>query len=98
MEFKKSPLKIYNEIMAEEHGADEVVKALERGGCAICFNYDRGYVGGRHELFSAVRQAADSSFFTLADLHLDGRVWEGQLLLVLDGSDDSDTVIKFMEE
>ena len=54
MENKKSPLLIYKEKMAEVHNPEEVKAAFDQSIYAVCFNYDRGHVGAKHELFAAI--------------------------------------------
>ncbi len=103
MEQKRSPLLIYREKMSEEHSPEEIKEAFDNSFYAVCFNYDRGHVGAKHELFSAIWKENPDVIITEADLCVistEPTVWRDQLLLIdKNGSrETANTIAKFMSE
>ena len=103
MENKKSPLLIYKEKMAEVHTPEEVKAAFDDSFYAVCFNYDRGHVGAKHELFAAIWEVNPDVIITEADLCImavEPVVWRDQLLLIdKNGNrETANTIAKFMAE
>jgi len=85
MENKKSPLLIYREKMAEVHTSEKIKSAFDESHYAVCFNYDRGHVGAKHELFAAIWEVNPDVIITEADLCImavEPVVWRDQLLLI----------------
>ena len=103
MENKKSPRLIYNEKMAEVHTPEELKTAFDSSAYAVCFNYDRGFVGAKHELFAAIWKVNPNVIITKADLYItspEPKVWRDQLLLIdKNGNKDTEnTIAKYMAE
>ena len=103
MENKKSPLLIYKEKMAEVHTPEEIKAAFDDSFYAVCFNYDRGHVGAKHELFAAIWEVNPDVIITEADLCImavEPVVWRDQLLLIdKNGNrETANTIAKFMAE
>lgn len=103
METKKSPLIIYREKMAEVHTPEEIKSAFEGSWYAVCFNYDRGYVRAKHELFAAIWEVNPEVIITEADLCIMAVkpvVWCDQLLLIdkNGNKETANTIAKFMAE
>ena len=103
MENKKSPLVVYKEKMAEVHTPEEIKVAFDDSFYAVCFNYDRGYVGAKHELFAAIWEVNPDVIITEADLCImavEPVVWRDQLLLIdKNGTKETaNTIAKFMAE
>ena len=103
MENKKSPLLVYREKMAEVHTPEEIKAAFDDSFYAVCFNYDRGHVGAKHELFAAIWEVNPDVIITEADLcvmSVEPFVWRDQLLLI-DKNGNKETanaIAKFMAE
>lgn len=103
MENKKSPLLVYREKMAEVHTPEEIKVAFDDSFYAVCFNYDRGHVGAKHELFAAIWEVNPDVIITEADLCImavEPVLWRDQLLLIdKNGNKESaNTIAKFMAE
>ena len=103
MENKKSPLLIYKEKMAEVHTPEEVKAAFDQSIYSVCFNYDRGHVGAKHELFAAIWEVNPDVIITEADLCImavEPVVWRDQLLLIdkNGNKETANTIAKFMAE
>ena len=103
MEKKKSPLIIYRKKMAEVHTPEEIKLAFDQSLYAVCFNYDRGYVRAKHELFAAIWEVNPDVIITEADLCImavEPIVWRDQLLLIdKNGTKETaNTIAKFMAE
>ena len=103
MENKKSPLLFYREKMAEVHTPEEVKAAFDQSIYAVCFNYDRGHVGAKHELFTAIWEVNPDVIITEADLCIMADapvVWRDQLLLIdkNGNKETANTIAKFMAE
>ena len=103
MENKKSPLLVYREKMAEVHTPEEVKAAFDQSHYAVCFNYDRGHVGAKHELFAAIWEVNPDVIITEADLCImavEPVVWRDQLLLIdkSGNKETANTITKFMAE
>ena len=103
MENKKSPLLIYREKMAEVHTPKEIKAAFDDSFYAVCFNYDRGHVGAKHELFAAIWEVNPDVIITEADLRImavEPVVWRDQLLLIdkNGNKETANTIAKFMAE
>ena len=103
MEPKKSPLLIYREKMAEVPTPEEVKTAFDQSHYAVCFNYDRGHVGAKHELFAAIWEVNPDVIITEADLCImavEPVVWRDQLLLIdkNGNKETANTIAKFMAE
>ena len=103
MENKKSPLLVYREKMAEVHTPEEIKFAFDDSFYAVCFNYDRGHVGAKHELFAAIWEVNPDVIIAEADLCImavDPVVWRDQLLLIdkNGNKETADTIAKFMAE
>ena len=103
METKKSPLLVYREKMAEVHTPEEIKAAFDDSFYAVCFNYDRGHVGAKHELFAAIWEVNPDVIITEADLCImadEPIVWRDQLLLI-DKNGNKETanaIAKYMAE
>jgi len=103
MENKKSPLLVYREKMAEVHTPEEIKFAFDDSFYAVCFNYDRGHVGAKHELFAAIWEVNPDVIIAEADLCImavEPIVWRDQLLLI-DKNGNKETankIAKFMAE
>ena len=103
MENKKSPLLVYREKMAEVHTPEEIKFAFDDSFYAVCFNYDRGHVGAKHELFAAIWEVNPDVIITEADLCImavEPVVWRDQLLLIdkNGNKETANTIAKFMAE
>ena len=103
MENKKSPLLVYREKMAEVHTPEEIKAAFDDSFYAVCFNYDRGHVGAKHELFAAIWEVNPDVIITEADLCImavEPVVWRDQLLLIdkNGNKETANTIAKFMAE
>ena len=103
MENKKSPLLVYREKMAEVHTPEEIKCAFDDSFYAVCFNYDRGHVGAKHELFAAIWEVNPDVIITEADLCImavESIVWRDQLLLIDQNGnkETANTIAKFMAE
>ena len=103
MENKKSPLLIYREKMAEVHTPEGIKAAFDDSFYAVCFNYDRGHVGAKHELFAAIWEVNPDVIITEADLCImavEPVVWRDQLLLIdkNGNKETANTIAKFMAE
>ena len=103
MKNKKSPLLVYREKMAEVHTPEEVKAAFDQSHYAVCFNYDRGHVGAKHELFAAIWEVNPDVIITEADLCImavEPIVWRDQLLLIdkNGNKETANTIAKFMAE
>ena len=103
MKNKKSPLLVYREKMAEVHTPEEIKAAFDDSFYAVCFNYDRGHVGAKHELFAAIWEVNPDVIITEADLCImavEPVVWRDQLLLIdKNGSKETANIIaKYMAE
>ena len=103
METKKSPLLVYREKMAEVHTPEEIKAAFDDSFYAVCFNYDRGHVGAKHELFAAIWEVNPDVIITEADLCImavEPVVWRDQLLLIDNNGnkETANTIAKFMAE
>lgn len=103
MENKKSPLLIYREKMAEVHTPEEIKAAFDDSVYAVCFNYNRGHVGAKHELFAAIWEVNPDVIITEADLCImavEPVVWRDQLLLIdkNGNKETANTIAKFMAE
>ena len=103
MENKKSPLLVYREKMAEVHTPEEIKAAFDDSFYAVCFNYDRGHVGAKHELFAAIWEVNPDVIITEADLCImavEPVVWRDQLLLIdkNGNKETANTIAKFMTE
>ena len=103
METKKSPLLVYREKMAEVHTPEEIKAAFDDSFYAVCFNYDRGHVGAKHELFAAIWEVNPDVIITEADLCImavEPVVWRDQLLLIdkNGNKETANTIAKFMAE
>jgi len=103
MENKKSPLLVYREKMAEVHTPEEIKGSFDDSFYAVCFNYDRGHVGAKHELFAAIWEVNPDVIVTEADLcimAMEPVVWRDQLLLIdkNGNKETANTIAKFMAE
>jgi len=103
MENQKSPLLIYREKMAEVHTPEEIKAAFDDSFYAVCFNYDRGHVGAKHELFAAIWEVNPDVIIAEADLCImavEPLVWRDQLLLIdkNGNKETANTIAKFMAE
>ena len=103
MENKKSPLLVYREKMAEVHIPEEIKAAFDDSFYAVCFNYDRGHVGAKHELFAAIWEVNPDVIITEAELCImavEPIVWRDQLLLIdkNGNKETANTIAKFMAE
>ena len=103
MENKKSPLLVYREKMAEVHTLEEIKAAFDDSFYAVCFNYDRGHVGAKHELFAAIWELNPDVIITEADLCImavEPVIWRDQLLLIdkNGNKETANTIAKFMAE
>ena len=103
MENKKSPLLIYKEKMAEVHTPEDVKAAFDDSFYAVCFNYDRGHVVAKHELFTAIWEVNPDVIIAEADLCIMADapvVWRDQLLLIdkNGNKETANTIAKFMAE
>ena len=103
MENKKSPLLVYREKMEEVHTPEEIKAAFDDSFYAVCFNYDRGHVGAKHELFAAIWEVNPDVIITEADLCIMADapvVWRDQLLLIdkNGNKETANTIAKFMAE
>ena len=103
MENKKSPLLVYREKMKEVHTPEEVKSAFDDSFYAVCFNYDRGHVGAKHELFAAIWEVNPDVIITEAELCImavEPIVWRDQLLLIdkNGNKETANTIAKFMAE
>ena len=103
MENKKTPLLVYREKMAEVHTPEEIKAAFDDSFYAVCFNYDRGHVGAKHELFAAIWEVNPDVIITEADLCImavEPIVWRDQLLLIdkNGNKETANTIAKFMAE
>ena len=103
MESPKSPLLVYREKMAEVHTPDEIKSAFDESHYAVCFNYDRGHVGAKHELFAAIWEVNPDVIITKTDLCVmstESAVWRDQLLLIdKNGTKETaNTIAKYMAE
>lgn len=103
MKNKKSPLLVYREKMAEVHTPEEIKAAFDQSHYAVCFNYDRGHVGAKHELFAAIWEVNPDVIITEADLCImaaEPIVWRDQLLLIdkNGNKETANTIAKFMAE
>ncbi len=103
MENRKSPLRICKEKMSVVHTTDEIKSAFDSSFYSVCFNYDRGYSGARHELFAAIWEVNPDVIITTSDLVIMSDkvvIWRDQLLLIdKNGNrETADTIIRFMEE
>ena len=103
MENKKSPLLVYREKMAEVHIPEEIKAAFDDSFYAVCFNYDRGHVGAKHELFAAIWEVNPDVIIAEADLCImavEPVVWRDQLLLIDQNGnkETANTIAKFMAE
>lgn len=103
MENQKSPLLIYQEKMAEEHTPEEIKAAFDDSFYAVCFNYDRGHVRAKHELFAAIWEVNPGVIITEADLcimSVEPVVWRDQLLLIdkKGTKETANTIAKYMAE
>jgi hypothetical protein len=103
MENKKSPLLVYREKITEVHTPEEIKAAFDDSFYAVCFNYDRGHVGAKHELFAAIWEVNPDVIITEADLcimALEPVVWRDQLLLIdkNGNKETANTIAKFMVE
>ena len=101
MENKKSPLLVYREKMAEVHTPEEIKATFDDSVYAVCFNYNRGHVGAKHELFAAIWEVNPDVIITEADLCImavEPVVWRDQLLLIdKNGSKETaNTIAKYM--
>ena len=103
MENKKSPLLVYREKMAEVHTPEEIKFAFDDSFYAVCFNYDRGHVGAKHELFAAIWEVNPDVIIAEADLcimAIEPFVWRDQLLLIdkNGNKETANTIARFMAE
>ena len=103
MENKKSPLLVYREKMVEIHTPENIKSAFDESHYAICFNYDRGHVGAKHELFAAIWEVNPDVIITEVDfcvMAAEPFVWRDQLLLIdKNGTKETaNTIAKFMAE
>ena len=103
MENKKSPLLVYREKMAEVHTPGEIKAAFDDSFYAVCFNYNRGHVGAKHELFAAIWEVNPDVIITETDLCMiaaEPVVWRDQLLLIdkNGNKDTAKTIAKYMAE
>lgn len=103
MENKKSPLLVCREKMAEVHTPEEIKAAFDDSFYAVCFNYDRGHVGAKHELFAAIWEVNPDVIITEADLCImavEPIVWRDQPLLIdkNGNKETANTIAKFMAE
>lgn len=103
METKKSPLLVYREKMAEVHTLEEIKSAFDESHYAVCFNYDRGHVRAKHELFAAIWEVNTDVIITESDLCImavEPVVWRDQLLLIdkNGNKETANTIAKFMAE
>ena len=103
MENKKSPLLVYRKKMAEVHTPEEIKAAFDDSFYAGCFNYDRGHVGAKHELFAAIWEVNPDVIITEVDfcvMAAEPFVWRDQLLLIdKNGTKETaNTIAKFMAE
>ena len=103
MENKKSPLLVYREKMAEVHTPEEIKAAFDDSFYAVCFNYDRGHVGAKHELFAAIWEVNPDVIIAEADLCImavEPVVWRDQLLLIdkNGNKETANTIARFMAE
>ena len=103
MESPKSPLLVYREKIAEVHTPEEIKAAFDDSFYAVCFNYDRGYGGAKHELFAAIWEVNPDVIITEADLCImavEPVVWRDQLLLIdkNGNKETANTIAKFMAE
>ena len=103
MKNKKSPLLVYREKIAEVHTSEEIKAAFDDSFYAVCFNYDRGHVGAKHELFAAIWEVNPDVIITEADLCImavEPVVWRDQLLLIdkNGNKETANTIAKFMAE
>lgn len=103
MENKKSPLLVYREKMAEVHTPEEIKAAFDDSFYAVCFNYDRGHVGAKHELFAAIWEVNPDVIITEVDfcvMAAEPFVRRDQLLLIdKNGTKETaNTIAKFMAE
>ena len=103
METQKSPLLVYREKMAEVHTPEEIKAAFDDSFYAVCFNYDRGHVGAKHELFAAIWEVNPDVIIAEADLCIiavEPIVWRDQLLLIdkNGNKETANTIAKFMAE
>ena len=103
MENKKSPLLVYREKMSEVHTPEKIKSAFDESHYAVCFNYGRGHVGAKHELFAAIWEVNPDVIITEADLCImavEPVVWRDQLLLIdkNGNKETANTIAKFMAE
>ncbi len=103
MDQNKSPRFIYNEKMAEVHTPGEIKKAFDESHYAVCFNYDRGHVRAKHELFAAIWEINPDVIITEADLCImatESIIWRDQLLLIdkNGNKETANTIANFMAE
>ena len=103
MENKKSPLLVCREKMAEVQTPEEIKAAFDDSFYAVCFNYDRGHVGAKHELFAAIWEVNPDVIITEADLCImavEPIVWRDQPLLIdkNGNKETANTIAKFMAE
>ena len=87
--------------MAELHTPEEIKAAFDDSVYAVCFNYNRGHVGAKHELFAAIWEVNPDVIITEADLCImavEPAVWRDQLLLIdKNGSKETaNTIAKYM--
>lgn len=100
---KKSPLLVYREKMAELYTPEEIKSAFDESHYAVCFNYGRGHVGAKHELFAAIWELNPDVIIAEADLcimAIEPFVWRDQLLLIdkNGNKETANTIAKFMAE
>lgn len=103
MDNTKSPRLLYKEKMAVSYTKNELKKAFDESGFSVCFNYDRGHVGAKHELFAAIWEVNPDVIITEADLCIiadESAVWRDQLLLIdkNGNKETAKTISKFMDE
>ena len=103
MDNTKSPRLLYKEKMAVSYTKNELKKAFDESGFSVCFNYDRGHVGAKHELFAAIWEVNPDVIITEADLCImavEPVVWRDQILLIdkNGNKETANTIAKFMAE
>ena len=103
MEQNKSPRCLFKEKMDGTHSLEEIKSAFDESIYSVCFNYDRGYSGAKHELFAAIWRVNPDVILTKADLCImadEPIVWRDQLLLIdKNGNlETANTIADFMAE
>ena len=103
MEQNKSPRCLFKEKMDGTHSLEEIKSAFYESIYSVCFNYDRGHSGAKHELFAAIWRVNPDAILTKADLCIVSKetiVWKEQLLLIDKNgtTETANTIAKYMDE